>query len=295
MNEIVSKIVRNVFDIPPSSIEEIKGKGKNNLVLKVHVNGTFYILRVKNSEQELKTYQKEQWVAKAVQGIGIPTPTILKTGTADGYSFSFQEYIEGVQGTDAPLDLSRIWSTLGQYAKSINKIPAPDLKMEYKNVVQDLFENDFFTVRNIFSQELSAKIRERLEETTAWEFSPMLCHGNLHPSNVIIDRNGTIYLIDWETATGNRAPHSELGEIYTWNNGKENIREFTRGYGLSESQTEDMMRDIQTLVLLRLVSVIRRKIDKGGDWNKDDYIQDISLKLSAITDYQQDILFTKNS
>ncbi|MDQ3089797.1 MAG: hypothetical protein M3Q24_01415 [bacterium] len=55
-----------------------------------------------------------------------------------------------------------------------------------------------------------------------------------------------------------------------------------------------MMRDIQTLVLLRLVNVIRRKIDKGGDWEKDTFVKDTQERLASINDYHAEILFTKN-
>ena len=141
---------------------------------------------------------------------------------------------------------------------------------------------------------LSPKIQNRLEETIEWEFLPTLCHGNLHPSNVILSVDGVVHLIDWETSTGNRTPQSELAEIYTWNTGKENVAHFLAGYGLKEDAVEAMMRDIQTLVLLRLVDVIRRKVVKGEVWKVDTYIQETAKRLAEIQDYQEDILFTKN-
>jgi len=195
---------------------------------------------------------------------------------------------------DAKESISEIWYTLGQYAKIFNQIPAPDLTFNYALFLQALFAQDFFTSRNIFSQEVSSRIQKRLEETIEWKFLPTLCHGNLHPSNVIFGVDGVVHLIDWETATGNQTPQSELAEIYTWNTGKENISHFLDGYGLTEMKVKDMMRDIQTLVLLRLVNVIRRKIDKGGDWEQDTYIQDTAKRFADIQNYEEDILFTKN-
>jgi thiamine kinase-like enzyme len=183
---------------------------------------------------------------------------------------------------------------LGQYAKIFNAIPAPEYALNHASFIKELFAENFFTERNIFSQELSLKIQNRLEESTKWEFLPKLCHGNLSPNNVVLDGDGVVHLIDWETATGNQTPQSELAEIYTWNTGKENISHFLDGYGLTEMKVKDMMRDIQTLVLLRLVNVIRRKIDKGGDWEQDTYIQETAKRLAEIQDYEEDILFTKN-
>jgi len=62
---------------------------------------------------------------------------------------------------------------------------------------------------------------------------------------------------------------ADLAEIYTWNNGKDNIAKFCEGYGLSSADVQTMMRDIQTLVLLRLVEVIQRMVmraQQGGSF-----------------------------
>jgi len=67
-----------------------------------------------------------------------------------------------------------------------------------------------------------------------------------------------------------------------------------RGYSLEEDEVKDMMRDIQTLVLLRLVQVIIRKMPQSGDWKQDKYTLETSQMLAGIDDYKQDILFTKN-
>ena len=294
MDELVKKIIEQEFSTTPFLIEEIKGKGKNNHVFKVVVNNVPIILRLRNLEQTLELYIKEKWCAEAVKNAGIPTPEIFKLGTVDGYAFSLQEFIEGTQGADAPSELEKIWLTLGQYASLINKIPASNLRLDYEKFISGLFEGEYFVVRNVFSKELSEKIESRLKETYVWRFSPTLCHGNLSPNNVIIDPTGVIYIIDWGTATGNRTPESELAEIYTWNTGKENIARFIEEYGLKKDEVKSMMRDIQTLILLRLVHVIVRKMPKDNNWSQDAYIKEMAAKLSEISDYRQDVLFAKN-
>ena len=55
-----------------------------------------------------------------------------------------------------------------------------------------------------------------------------------------------------------------------------------------------MMRDIQTLVLLRLVGVINKKVTKNNDWKQDSFIQDTVNMIVGIQNYKDDILFTKN-
>ncbi len=295
MNDLVKKIAVQVYGSEPLHIEQIKGKGKNNLVFKIGLTDRNLILRLSSFEGAFELYKKEKSCAEVVEKCGILTPKIFETGEMNGYAYSFQEFIEGVQGMEKPEEFSKIWSTLGQYASVINKISAPEFAVNYKEVTSDLFADDYFIKRHIFSKDVSDKIRHRLEETTSWDFSPSLCHGNLHPSNVILSEKG-IYLIDWETASGNKTPEAELSEIYTWNTGKENIAHFLTGYGLDDKGVVDMMRDIQTLILLRLIVVIVRKINKSQneEWKQDKYIQETALMIASIDDYAVDILFTKN-
>jgi len=54
------------------------------------------------------------------------------------------------------------------------------------------------------------------------------------------------------------------------------------------------MRDIQTLVLLRLVGMIHRKVTGNKDWRQDVFIQNTATMISEIQNYQDNILFTKN-
>jgi aminoglycoside phosphotransferase (APT) family kinase protein len=294
MEDLVKKVVEQVFNVSPSSIEEIKGKGKNNLVFKIIVNQNPVILRLSNRENTLELYQKEKWCAEALENTGVSTPRILAAGVLEDYAYSFQEFVSGIQGNDKPEELSNIWFTLGHLASLINKVPAPSLQLDYRKFIEGLFRDDYFVTRSVFSSELEKQIETRLEETYTWEFSPTLCHGNLSPSNVIVDSAGVMHVIDWETATGNRTPQSELAEIYTWNTGKENIGHFLLGYGLTEDEVNNMMRDIQTLILLRLVHVIVRKMPKDNDWRKDDKTVATVMMLANINDYDHYFLFTKN-
>lgn len=294
MEEIVKKIVEQVFNVSPVSINEIVDKGKNNSVFKIELDDNSVILRMRNSKEELETYKKEKWCAKGAKNLGILTPEILEVGVYENYAFSFQEFIDGTHGTDAEDQKEKIWFTLGQYAKSFNQIPAEEIGLDYQSKIEGLFDNNFFVVEGIFSPELSTKIKNRLIETIKWKFSPKLSHGNLSDNNVLIDKQNNIWLIDWETATGNRSPHADLAEIYTWNTGKEYISAFCEGYELSPTDIDLMMRDIQTLILLRIVDVIKRRFPKDGNWRDDKYTVETARNLGEMDNFENDILFTKN-
>jgi len=294
MEEIITKITESVFGSSYKNLEPVVGKGKNNQVFKIEVGGSLHILSLFNSEQQLDLYKKEKWCAEAARESGVKTPKISHVGFLNGWSYSFQEYVKGTHGTEA--GEKEVWFKLGQVAKSIHQIPANEITLNYNQKVDELFGDNYFVDKYILSTPLSEAVKNRLSETFSWEFSPMLCHGNLHPSNVILNGDGQLWLFDWETATGNATPQADLAEIYTWNNGKDNIAKFYEGYGLIDTDVQNIMRDIQTLVLLRLVEVIQRMVMRdGGVVDPDNqYIRDTARRLGEITDYQADILFTKN-
>jgi len=293
MQEDIKKIVQQEFNVQVITIKEILDRGLNNQVFYITTEKYPLILRMRKSLPELETYQKEKWCADAAKKAGIPTPKILKVGIYSNYSFSFQEYVDGVDGNDAE-DKAKIWYTLGQYAKVINSIPTTNLTLDYKIYVQRLFAEDFFVTNNIFSAEASSRIQQRVEETCEFIFLPKLSHRNLNLSNTVLSTTGVVHVIDWENATGDYAPLSELGEIYTWNTGKDNISQFLAGYELAEAEVGEMMRDIQTLVLLRFLGLINRKVTGGNEWKQDTFIQETIERITKIHNYQDDILFTKN-
>jgi aminoglycoside phosphotransferase (APT) family kinase protein len=293
MEDTIKKIVQQEFSVPAITIKEILDRGLNNQVFYITTEKHHLILRMKKSLPELETYQKEKWCAEAAKNAGVPTPKILKVGIYGDYSFSFQEYVDGVDGNDAE-DKAKIWYTLGQYAKTINSIPAKNLTLDYKIYIPSLFAEDFFVTNNIFDAKTSSKIQQRVEESCEFIFPPKLSHRNLNPSNTVLSTEGVVHIIDWENATGDYTPLSELGEIYTWNTGKDNISQFLAGYELAGTEVSEMMRDIQTLVLLRLLGLIQRKVTENNAWKQDAFIQDTIERITRIHNYQDDILFTKN-
>ena len=101
---------------------------------------------------------------------------------------------------------ARTLEVFGQ--KGIDGKPEPFHLYSMRQAIEEGFILDVlqtYTTYQVFFQ-LSKKIEGRLLETVAWEFSPTLSHGNLHPSNVIVDSLRKINIIDWETATGNKTP-----------------------------------------------------------------------------------------
>ena len=294
MDQALPVIVEKEFGQSPVSVEEILGRGQVNLVYKVTLKDGSYVLRMKKGVGVFGIYEKEKWCMEQVRQIGVPTPEPFMVGVKEDAAYFFQEYIPGVNGKDAPEAYDRIWHTLGVYARKVNTIPAQQYQRDFDELDKKLFQSNFFVLNNILSNDKVQMLRARLRQTRSWNNAHMLCHANLNPTNTVVHPSGAIYLIDWGTASGNRAPHEELADLFAWNTGKENIDIFLKGYGLSKMELDGMMHDIQTLVLGRMLNVMHYRVTNGSSGRDPNFVSTLLEQLNNITDFDAKILFSKN-
>jgi thiamine kinase-like enzyme len=146
----------------------------------------------------------------------------------------------------------------------------------------------------IFPQETFQKIKERIEEVLNWKFVPKLCHYNLNPSNTVVDKDNNVWLIDWETANGNKTPELELAEVCMWKDRKEAVSAFLDGYGISQKEFSEMMRDVQTIMLMKWLQAIQLFCPQDGDWKEDGKTSRMVEKVLAVSDFNADVLFAQN-
>ncbi|MBP9711553.1 MAG: aminoglycoside phosphotransferase family protein [Candidatus Pacebacteria bacterium] len=297
MNESVTQICKNVFHKTPVDIFPIVDKGHANLVFKVTFEDLIYILRL-SKNTNLKTYVKEKWCMEKAAAVGVPTAQCVALGVYESYAYSFQTYLEGIDGSELKEEHSRIWFTLGKYANIINQIQVKgygsDLKFPEQNdfgndwigtmdwSLNYLFDDDFFQKENILSSSQIERLKTRLTELKSWNFNPVLCHSNLAPKNTIVHPDGTIYVIDWGTAMAHRAPHLELSDVFTWEWKKEYEEAFMQGYGITSEEYTAIAHDVETLVMLRLVDSIKWAFDNKEDWQNVDFVVHSIEKISRI-------------
>lgn len=294
MKDIVTNITSEALGNKPSEIEQIEGKGKRNFVFKIKVDNSYFILRITNNQDRKGLYEIEKWCYEKVKDLGIKIPEIIKTGEINDWAYSIQQYIDGVHGTDSSLDDNKIWFILGTYAKEIHKISAEEIAMDFKIKLDELFNDSFYLDKKIFSEEILNKLKNRLYEILEWDYKPMLNHYNLNPGNTIVDKNNDVWLIDWETANGNRVPHLELAEVFMWKNRKQATQSFITGYGLSQEEFDYMMRDIQTLMLMKQMDAIKIFCPKDGSWEDDRKASKLISGVTDLKDVNKDILFDRN-
>ena len=134
-----------------------------------------------------------------IEETGLNIPKILEVTMVDGKWSIITEYIEG--------------KTLAELMQE-----NPEKKDEYLELLVDLQLN-VHSKRSPLLNKLKDKMNRKisassLDATTRYELHTRLegmpkhtkvCHGDFNPSNIIIDRNGAAYILDWSHATQGNA------------------------------------------------------------------------------------------
>lgn len=135
-----------------------------------------------------------------VEESGLPIPKIHDvTCLEDGRWAIVMDYIEG-KTMAALMD-----ENPDKFDEYLEKFVDIQLQMQEKRVPLLNKHKDKMT-RKISETDLSATVRYELN--VRLESMPKhvkLCHGDFNPSNVIIDKNGNAYVIDWAHATQGNA------------------------------------------------------------------------------------------
>ncbi len=149
-----------------------------------------------------------------VEETGLNIPKIEAVETVDGKWAIVSEYIEG---------------------KTLDRLMAenPDKKHEYLSLFVDLqieVQSKTCPLLNKLKDKMKRKISQAdLDATTRYDLHTRLegmpkhsklCHGDFNPSNVIIAKDGTPYIIDWSHATqGNASADVARTYLLFWLNG----------------------------------------------------------------------------
>lgn len=296
IQETVESIAKRELGCVPDRIEAIADRGVVNMVFKVIADARPYIFRL-NNEQSLRSYQKEKWCMEKAAEKGVPVSVCRGLGVEGDHSYMILDYIEGVDGADLPDEHERIYEALGKYAKIINSIPvggygeniedpqvgfADDWKGVVDWLVRDTVSDDFLVEHSVLTPDQFARFKKRLEELYEWEFTPMLCHGNLGVKNTVVSPDGTINIIDWGNGAGQRAPHFDVAEIMTWGTTDEQVDIFTRAYGIAPEELEEMRHDINTLIMLRLLSSMKWRIREGKKFGSPNDVRDAVERMEGM-------------
>lgn len=132
----------------------------------------------------------------------IRTPKVLDSGINEKGLFYFDmEYVQGITLAEyiKTVEIGKVRSLVESLANSLVPAEQPDLSVEEKRAVSDIFNNKLSSLRNTLSAKNNNIIDRSLDLLEAHDWSrltPSQCHGDITLENIII-KNDKIYFIDF--------------------------------------------------------------------------------------------------
>jgi aminoglycoside phosphotransferase (APT) family kinase protein len=282
--QLVSNVASNFLRDVQIRVVRIVERGSVNKAFVVEAPNTKLVVRLGDQNESLQEYAKEAWCIDKAASRDVPVAKVLDMGVIEEPAYMIQAYIAGDEGRDSQFPTSSVWRQLGRYARLIHSIQVAgfglklqDLTqgdsqeswLEYLNYnIESLNENDELIKLKVVTQSQSRVIRAIFENLKRRTFNFGLNHGDLSLKNVIVDESGKVNLLDWGSAEASIVPHHDLIQMLKMNmleNDPDDaaIQSFLDGYGISQSEFEQMRPTLENLLLLRAFDKLRWAIDWG--------------------------------
>jgi aminoglycoside phosphotransferase (APT) family kinase protein len=262
------------------------GQGSNNKNFLVETANARAVVKLSHEHRRhraLQDYRKEEWCIEQSSALGVPGPSVLSIGEADGNAFMIQTFVEGINGKQVEGDRTAIWRKLGEYARLTHSIKVtgwgedffddrPDGQraswLRYLTYnIESLTDGDPLIGLGVLSRDLLPVTRRLLEELGDKTFQFGLNHGDLALWNTLVEPSGKINLIDWGSAEAHIIPHFDL--LYVIRQGlrygtptTEEMAAFRQGYGLSDEEYLRLKPELDRLFLLIRFDKLRWAIDR---------------------------------
>ncbi|HTD36086.1 MAG TPA: aminoglycoside phosphotransferase family protein [Candidatus Limnocylindrales bacterium] len=269
----------------------IIGHGDVNSVVRVTTDQSEVIVRLRDEENALAEFRKEQWCIVQAARAGIPGPLVRQVGTIGTVAFMIESFVEGVYGPNSG-DLDAIWYALGQFAKTIHCLPVSGFGDQLDDAttgrfrsidnrswpgfierhIKSLTTDDPLLLLGVYGPEEQSILREHFLLLAAQRFVFGLCHGDLTSRNVIVASSGEIVLLDWGCAEVHIVPHFELVETFredephhtaigTAPPARGEVHAFLNGYGLTPHLLGELAPQVATLYVLKMFDLVRNAME----------------------------------
>jgi len=296
---LLIELTKRIFTISPLTITQIFDKGITNDVFVVDLPESKIIVRI-SPENNVDQFKKEEWEMGLASQLHIPTPKVIDVGIINNVVYMVEEYVDGTHGTDYS-NSTHVWTVLGQYAKTIHSMQVKgfgdhmaspgefdsnrkDFREYVKYNIDRLNAGDKLLQMGILTSRISEKIRTLFENLQKEKLEFGLNHGDLSLNNVIVDKNGKVYLLDWGSSESHIIPHFDFMEVlqssFNFDFKDRDFASFLEGYGLSLEQFLIMKPTINTLLILTAIDKLRWSIETNQ--KKIDHFK---KRLIRIFDY----------
>lgn len=282
-NSTIKEIVSKISNQKIKKITPILGKGDVNEIFIVNLENIKLLLRINNKRDGLMEFKKELWCIEQVKKKGVLGVNVLSIGKYKNLSYMIYEFIEGKSGKEIK-NKKDTWTIIGKYAKLINSIKVKGYGLKFSPQdnkfteswdkfidynINSLKKEDRLIKLKVYKEGQLLKIKNYFLDLKRNMVEMGLVHNDLSLRNVVVDKKGEVFLIDWGCAEANFVPHGEFVEILGAGHmdlkipTKEEISCFLKGYGISKRNFEVLKKDISKFLLLVSFDKLRWAIDKS--------------------------------
>jgi aminoglycoside phosphotransferase (APT) family kinase protein len=179
--------------MPPRPLGYVVARGSRSLV---HAYGRGAVIKVPKPATPASWILAEAEYVEAARAVGAPAPALLGMEEIFGRPASVWERVEGPslwqQVVDRPGRSTELGRTLADVQLALFELVPPVTLPDQRD---RLVSKIRWSAANV-----DASLGVALELLPARTGAPRLCHGDLHPSNVIVSKDGPV-LVDWFDAS----------------------------------------------------------------------------------------------
>jgi aminoglycoside phosphotransferase (APT) family kinase protein len=173
----------------PKLLGDVVARGSRSMV---HAYGSGAVIKVPKPATPASWIRAEAEYVEAVRAVGAPAPALLGMEEIFGRPASVWEHVEGPslwqQVVDRPDRSAAIGRALADVQLALFELVTP---VTLPNQRDRLSSKIRWSAANV-----DASLAAALDLLPGRAGTPRLCHGDLHPSNVIVSQDGPV-LVDW--------------------------------------------------------------------------------------------------
>lgn len=208
LEDAIESLVNKRYPKESIYFTELKGGMSSRKLYTFSLNGKRYVLRTLNPKKEILERQSEIDAHAFAAALGI-APEIFYVGKE--VTFFIMDYIDGRPLSSSDFKKEDILKSLGIMVSKLHACEGsfasykPQAKRTQKHYESALKKEVALPSQYKVLYEDYIK-----QSTELQKGSQVLCHGDLNSANILLDKAGRLYLIDWPRITWD-SPYTDLG------------------------------------------------------------------------------------
>ena len=198
---LVASLLKQQFPtIADFPIKQVKHSGTDNAIFRLGNDKCIRFPRIDSANEQIK--KEQTWLPKLAEHVTMTIPTPIKNGkSSDNYPYHWYIY-HWIKGKDAytekPADLNQTATILASFINSLHT--APTNNAPYTRRGLPLLSQDEAVRKALLQLEDSIDVKsvttmwEKCLNISEWNRPPVWLHGDLLPSNLVIN-NGKLHAI----------------------------------------------------------------------------------------------------